>query len=479
MAHANEQNGSPRRKRVKLPPAQAGVSNPHGKTPRHKPTKPILLEQAKRLTANVSRMNQPGLRGLLATAVHELALLPNVVNLVCDLLRYGTPEEQRHAAQAIGFLRFDPSTVVPVLEWALRNGDVPDAAALPLGKCGFLGVPALLSGAQSSDPLRRLAAVRGLEDWSGRNDDVLGVLVDALSDGNEDVRSTAVCAIRNLTWSHRLTASRLLRNRNVKGDSDKVGDVREAINYMVTPGSELQHALRSDTDRVRKTAAQHFPDSVAFDERSIAPLNQVAINDPSEEVRLAALLALEQIGLSAGEGLSKVLAALEQAVRSHKHSDVRTRSLLVQERIRDTLARVVSVPRTSLRVTSPTRRAKSPRKTTGLIAPGNGVLAVLNTLLGWGPAPVSQRSLRRSEALKTERRKLGLEPDVSAGSIQNYLTLLARMCGVPSILETDGKRQKSWLRDGVVEKLHTISIQLVPFVKAGEAREVGGAEFVP
>lgn len=476
MSKGNEQNDSSRRKRGKSPPTRASAKRSDRKALREKLRRTIVTDEVKRIVEKVNWCSGVGGRTGLAGAVNELLAVPNVVDAVCEMIRHGSPIEQRNAIGALHHLHVDPSMKFALLDWALKEGDAPVKAALSLGECGLRSVPLLIESAKSSDPTRRLAGLRGLEVWAARDDELLALLVETLSDQDETVRVTALDTLRKLAFRQHAVPGRLLRAIQVETNDENLSAADDALFYALANGSPMQHGLRSADERVRKAAAQHFPQTITLDKRSVAPLSEVAINDPSGEVRLAALLALEEIGLHAAEGLANVMAALEQAEQSHSHAEVRTRSLLVQERVRDTLARTVSVPRTSLRITSPARRGKASRKTTGLIAPGNGVLALLNALLEWGDAPISQRRLRRSEALKEERRKLGLEPELSAGTVQNYLTMLARMCGVPSILETGGKRQRSWFRPGVVEKLHTISIQLVPFVKAGEERERAAAQ---
>lgn len=222
----------------------------------------------------------------------------------------------------------------------------------------------------------------------------------------------------------------------------------------------------SKAESARVQEIERHADAVSMSTAVVKMLAQVANTDSSEDVRRAALLALERIGLEAAHALTTVVSALTETQRCLAHNEVRTCSEFALDRIRDIVAQSANVPRTRLRVAPRCGPADSVRRDD---EPAKGVLALLNALLNWEGESISRRKLPESTRLMEERQALGLRAEVSASTVGYQLALLSKLCGEISILETYNKRQCARLRPGIKDKLATIHKQLAPHILAGSA----------
>lgn len=415
-----------------------------------------------------------------ADAASQLSRLTGAIDAVCEQIRSGTPDEQFAGMMALAAINPDPYVVMPVLENALCNGVEPIGASYALSQLGVVAIPSLLRAAREGSPNVRFEALTAAGRVLGHESTLFRAAIEGMSDSDEMVRSAATSILTTLSLSLTLVIPTLMEIASEQ-DGSSPDEAHRAIKELTRPYADLLNdRLLSSDPRQRRTALTHLPEAIAFSDETVAQLAETAISDPSDDLRVSALLSLEQVGLLAGQGLATVMAALGRAQECQTHTEMRTRSLLVQERIRESLAPFIGVPRASVRITSPERRKAAPRKTNGVIAPNHGVLAMLNTLLAWGDAPVSQERIRRSELFALERQKLGLEPTCSKPTVHNYLVVLAGMCGATSILETDAKRQRSWFRPGIIEKLQVVADHLAPLVRtqtAGREASVKGLPF--
>lgn len=413
-------------------------------------------------------------------AASQLTSLRGAIDAVCEQIRSGTPDEQFAAMMAVAAIKPDPLVVMPVLENALCTGVEPIGASYALSQLGAVAIPSLLRAAHEGSQDAKFEALMAAGRLLSHETALFRVAVDGMSDNDEMVRCAAASLLTTLSMSLTLVIPKVIYIASKQEDSFP-DSANEAIKELTRPYADLLNdRLLSSDPRQRKIALMHLPEAMAFSDETVAQLAETAISDPSDDLRVLALLSLEQVGLLAGQGLATVMEALGRAQECQTHTEMRTRSLLVQERIRESLAPFIGVPRASVRITSPERRKAAHRKTTGVIAPNHGVLAMLNTLLAWGDAPVSQERIRRSELFALERQKLGLEPTCSKPTVHNYLVVLAGMCGAPSILETDAKRQNSWFRPGIIEKLQVVADHLAPLVRtqtAGREASVKGLPF--
>lgn len=413
-----------------------------------------------------------------ASALAELKALPGAVEAVCAQLHDGNSDDQAAAANALGLLQTNPEMSIPILEWALNEGVAPGPAAEALVRFGAVGLVPVLKAAQREKASCRCAAIAAMKLLSNRPDEVVAMLSEALSDPSESIRMEAVQALGFMRTRSVQALPALLAAKGREDGSWLGFYISCALSWIVPSAArKLIDELKNADAGVRKHAAQHFPDAIGMTKESVELLAKIGCNDSSEQVRMSALLALEQIGLRAGEGLATVMAALEKAQQSQIQAEVRTRSMFAKERIRDAIGQFANVPRARLKVAPLHGNKRRPKR--GADEPSKGLLALLNALVKWGDLPISGRKLPTSPRLQDERRALGLPVEVSASTVGYQLAFLARLCGESSVLETYNQRQASRFRPGVRAKLQIVQGHLAPFILAGATLDALAAQKLP
>lgn len=375
----------------------------------------------------------------------------------------------------------DAAVDPPKLKRALRNGkrDVASAVGQDLARLGSMGIASLLDGLTHDDANVRRACAQGFTAISGKNDEVLIALCRALRDEDEGVRYEAVRALGLMKARAVEAIPALLAAKSREGDSQLGGMISRAISCVVTSSvSLLIDALNDSDPAVRCNAVGHFADAACFRTGNLALLASIGMHDPVEEVRERAMMVLEQIGVDAAEALTAVMSSLERAERSLTHVEVRTRSLLSQERIRAEVAQFARVHRLPLRLTSvlSARRCKPKRLS---VESAKSLLALLRTCRDWPDDSVSERRLHASGALKSERRALGLAEGVSLGTVRNHMLVLASLCGLDGLVEVDAKRQSARFQKGVRKKLALIEPSLSGYVRDGEKQADRACDIAP
>lgn len=319
------------------------------------PTLPVrdVPQEIRSLIRMIGSLSEPvgrGLGGLLVEKVYELASRPDALQLVCELIRTGNGSEQAGAIRTLQHFHIDPSVSVPLLERSLHDGDAPMEAARALGRYGARGLLPLVAAARAESSALRSAGLTGLAVYFS-NDDILDVVLEGLSADDEDVRRCAINALAGMSKGRNIAVSKAVNSQALHTTDYSSRELKHAINRLVEPATTtLSMALHSRNADMRKSAAEQFPHAIGLSDHTAGALSHLAINDPSEDVRVAALLAIGQIGLDAGQGLSRVLATLAAANGESVPEQVRSGSILVQEGLRESLAPLVGVPRVTVRV---------------------------------------------------------------------------------------------------------------------------------
>lgn len=404
---------------------------------------------------------------MMAAADSLASLGQPAIAILCDQVVNGSGDEQETAAKALGCLQVDPKAVVPVLERALSgHKHVAEAAAMSLARLGTLGVASLVEALR--DPGRRAVAAHGLTALTANSDDVVSALCDALQDTSESVRLRVVEALGFMRGRAAEAVPALLTAKAREGGS-WLGYYIDCALAWIAPSAApvVIESLNSDDAAVRRAAARHVPDAIGLRRESVQLLAEAGMNDPAQEVQSAALMALEQIGINAAEALATVMVALEAAEQQIDQPEVRTRSLLAQEKVRAEVARFARTSRIRLQLTSTMPgRNRQPKRLP--VEFDKSVLALLRTCLYWGEPNVSERKLCTSGPLQDNRLALGLDGRVSQTSVHNHLQFLATLCGLDSLVELDEKRQVSRFRADVKKKLATIERVFSDYVKDRE-----------
>lgn len=407
-----------------------------------------------------------------------LRLGREAVLIACELVRHGDRDVQQHAALALGFLNPDPADVLEALTAALHSDDsfVSQSAAASLARLGSPGVPALLRGLKSDVAITRRSAASALAHLRTDKDDVIVALSAAISDDDDHVRLRATETLGILRSRAIAGIPALLRAMAREGSSWLGHITNQALAWIVAaPTDDVIEGLRSDDPGVRHAAAWTLPHALMLTKRNVERLSEASVNDPDVRVRGAAVLALERIGTNAAEALAEVMAALAQAQTNMSQSDVHTRSLLAQEKIRRATAGFTGGPPLQLQLVATVGGRKRPVKRN----PGEfpkSVLALLKTCLALRTEVVSERKLSQSDILAKHRQELGLDGHVSQTSVHNHMKFLAQLCGMDSLVEVDAKRQSARFRAGAREKLHAIEPALSAYVKDQDRVEAEQAQ---
>jgi HEAT repeat protein len=165
-----------------------------------------------------------------------------------------------------------------------------EAEAIILGEQGRAGLAALrdLLAADKADP--RFWAVRGL--WANGSSEAIVLLIEALQDETEMVRSGAALALGELKAEAAVEALSQLLSGDPGSSGNHAGDALGKIGQAATPA--LSAALQSDKAWVRVRAAKAL---VPIEDRTaIGPLFHV-LEDDSYMVRHYAEIALERMGV--------------------------------------------------------------------------------------------------------------------------------------------------------------------------------------
>jgi hypothetical protein len=448
---------------------------PDGKPAPDHPGEEALAQRVKDLSRRVfgnRHSSTPMDSQIDSELMAELRSIPTVVDLVIEQIRGGTRAEQMYGTTLLHELCHDPTMVIAVLEQALIKGEETTGPSTVLTQLGFIAIPALLRATQSDNRDGRCAAISALGDvlwgWMG-NSAITEAVTRAFRDDDESMREAAQFFVSQMESFRFNLLTTILTSINSSGENQR-DHVSQAIQDMAAPYcvSVLNNALASRDLCVRKVAAIHLAGSIAMSQDSVAQLGVAAVSDPSDDVRMSALLTLEQIGLQASEGLATVMESLAQAQHSQTHSEVRTRSLLVQERIRDAVRPFANIPRARLKIAPASANSRSIRPAN---APSMALLALLNTLIKWGDEPISRSKLAESLSLGEEREAMGLAPFTNRTTIGYQLSFLAELCGEPSVLIVYNKRQASQFRPGIKAKLQVIQEHLAPFILRGSTLE--------
>lgn len=192
----------------------------------------------------------------------------------------------------------------------------------------------------------------------------------------------------------------------------------------------------------------------------------LAANDRSKEVRKGALFSLHSMGVYAASIIRLCLMITEPARTQQMEDSLRTQAVLMRERLLEAGGDVLIRRRERLLVSlkSGERRKRVPAELE------KSLIALLDTCLDWSQKTVSERQLHSSELLKEKRRSGGLGEKVSVATVHNHLRVLATLCGVPSIVETEGKRQSSKFRPKVRDLLLRVRNEIERAAREEESR---------
>lgn len=172
------------------------------------------------------------------------------------------------------------------------SGDemVCEAKAIALGRQGQAGVVTLEALLAAGEADARFWALRGL--WANGSNEAVALLIDALQDKDEMVRSGATLALGEMKARAAVEALAHLLTGDSSASGNHAADALSKIGLAATP--VLTEALKHDQPWVRVRAAKAL---VPIEDRAaIGPLFHV-LEDESYLVRHYAELALARMGV--------------------------------------------------------------------------------------------------------------------------------------------------------------------------------------
>lgn len=272
----------------------------HG--PKAKELAPVLI---KKFTTK-----DPGLRGAYSRAVAEMG--PEVVPLLTEALESENPFVRQGAAYALGEMGPAAKEAVPALIKMFRDQPeyVTDVSAKSLAKIGEAALSHLEKALESDKMPRRYFSALTLIEMGKEGKSLVPALIKRLSDKNSKVIFLSVKALGKMGDHAKVAVPELAR---VIFTGDKVLS-KLAFDVMsqhpVLAKEELVKGLKGKVEE-RRIVAKLVQDNVALAESLLPQLIEV-LDDPDEQVRRGAVVAIKNLGKKGAPALPSLIERIEK-----------------------------------------------------------------------------------------------------------------------------------------------------------------------
>lgn len=383
------------------------------------------------------------------------------IRALADTILEGSDDDAYQATVAIGALNTDNTEAVARLAAALvsespRKGFIARA----LTSLGLPGYAATIAGL--AHPLQdvQLACLNALTTGIGSRDRVAETIAAMSLSADE---SLAVKAAQALAVMGRRAAPHMtgaIRRRGAERGSWNGVLLDGMLHSMTTHAVDVPLACAHDQNSDTRLAAVSCLAGVPLSPNELERVAAIARCDESPQVKSEAIRVLALASEASAHAVALIADVFASEESSCESPESRTQMILALERMRSRVQRSGTL---SGIVGTRTRITHSPASRKRLVAESErSILALLDACVEWPEVTVSERRLCRSSLLTDKRRLHGLAGPAVLSSVHNHMKVLARLCGLRSLILVAPKRQSARFVQSARESLNRVR----PFIYA-------------